>query len=160
MTRANSVEIGGRDSRTTSSIACRNDEPARSAFASSVIVSGNCLLNALSRPFLRRFSQKRGRKNPTNPPIRRASGFPNVGKMTDKATMISGMPTIEAPQIARYSDGLRRRSARASSRDRLAPKSRPSTTLLSWASAWLWASMSEIGPWPELFAASAFGVEA
>ena len=30
---ANSVEIGGRDSRTTISIACRKDDPARSAFA-------------------------------------------------------------------------------------------------------------------------------
>ena len=47
MTRANSVEIGGRDSRTTSSIAWRNEEPARSAFAIRVIVSGSCLLNAL-----------------------------------------------------------------------------------------------------------------
>ena len=58
MTRPNSVEIGGRDSRTTSSIACRNDEPARSALAISVIVSGNCLLKAFSRPLMRRLSQK------------------------------------------------------------------------------------------------------
>ena len=49
MTRPNSIEIGGRDSRTTSSMAWRNDEPARSAFAISVTVSGSCLLNALSR---------------------------------------------------------------------------------------------------------------
>ena len=47
MTRANSVEIGGCVSRTTISMACRNDEPARSALAISVIVSGSCLLNAL-----------------------------------------------------------------------------------------------------------------
>ena len=47
MTRLNSVEIGGRDSRTTSSTAWRNDEPARRALARSVIVSGSCLLNAL-----------------------------------------------------------------------------------------------------------------
>ena len=46
MTRPNSVEIGGRDSRTTSSMAWRNDEPARSALAISVIVSGSCLLKA------------------------------------------------------------------------------------------------------------------
>ena len=64
MTRPNSVEIGGRDSRTTSSMACRNDEPARRAFAIRVIVSGSCLLNASRRPFLRRASQKRGRKKP------------------------------------------------------------------------------------------------
>ena len=55
MTRPNSVEIGGRDSRTTSSMACRNDEPARSALAIRVIVSGSCLLKALRRPLLRRF---------------------------------------------------------------------------------------------------------
>ena len=61
---ANSVEIGGRDSRTTSSMACRNDEPARRALAMSVIVSGSCLLNASRRPLLRRSSQKRGRRNP------------------------------------------------------------------------------------------------
>ena len=69
MTRPNSVEIGGRDSRTTISIACRNDEPARSALAIRVIVSGSCLLNALSRPFLRRLSQKRGSRKPTKAPI-------------------------------------------------------------------------------------------
>ena len=45
MTRPNSVEIGGRDSRTTSSTAWRNDEPARRALAIRVIVSGSCLLN-------------------------------------------------------------------------------------------------------------------
>ena len=44
MTRENSVEIGGRDSRTTSSIAWRNDEPARSALPMRVIVSGRLLV--------------------------------------------------------------------------------------------------------------------
>ena len=68
MTRPNSVEIGGRDSRTTSSMACRNDEPARSALAISVIVSGSCLLNALRRPALRRPSQKRGSMKPIERP--------------------------------------------------------------------------------------------
>ena len=51
----------------------------------------------------------------------------------------SGTPTIEPAQIARNSDGLSLRSARAMSRARFAPKSRFSTTLLSWASATLWA---------------------
>ena len=46
MTRPNSVEIGGRDSRTTSSMAWRNDDPARRALAMRVMVSGSCLLNA------------------------------------------------------------------------------------------------------------------
>ena len=160
MTRANSVEIGGRDSRTTSSIACRNEEPARRALASSVIVSGSCLLNALRRLPLRRFSQKRGRKNPMNAPISRNSGFPSVGRMTERTTMISGMPTIDAPQIARNSEGFRRRSARARSRARFAPKSRCSRPLLSWASVWLWAIKSLIGPCPPPFAASSFGADA
>jgi hypothetical protein len=61
MTRLNSVEIGGRDSRTTSSIAWRNEEPARSAFAMSVIVSGSCLLNWLSRD-ARRQAEDIGRR--------------------------------------------------------------------------------------------------
>ena len=64
MTRENSIEIGGRDSRTTSSIAWRNDDPERRAFAISVTVSGSCLLNALSRPPLRQFSQNRGAMKP------------------------------------------------------------------------------------------------
>ena len=50
-------------------MACRNDEPARSALAIRVIVSGSCLLKAFSRPPLRRLSQKRGMKKPMNPPI-------------------------------------------------------------------------------------------
>ena len=72
MTRLNSVEIGGRDSRTTSSIAWRNEEPARSALASSVIVSGSCLLNAFRRPLLRRLSQNRGSRKPMNAPTIRS----------------------------------------------------------------------------------------
>ena len=79
MTRLNSVEIGGRDSRTTSSMACRNDEPARSALAMSVIVSGSCLLKAFRRPPLRRLSQKRGSRNPINAPTSNAIGDPRAG---------------------------------------------------------------------------------
>ena len=79
MTRLNSVEIGGRDSRTTSSTAWRNEEPARRPLASSVIVSGSCLLNAPRRPALRRFSQKRGSKNPRNAPTSSASGLRSAG---------------------------------------------------------------------------------
>ena len=81
MTRPNSVEIGGRDSRTTSSMAWRNDEPARSAFASRVIVSGSCLLKALSRPLLRRPSQNRGRKKPmSDADEQRRSGCRSAGR--------------------------------------------------------------------------------
>ncbi len=51
-----------------------------------------------------------------------------------------------AIQITMYSDGLSRRSARAISRARLAPKSRCSTTLLSCASASLdWSAWAM--PW-------------
>ena len=62
MTRANSVEIGGRASRTTSSMACRNEEPARRAFAIRVIVSGSCLLNWLIRLPWRRWTYQRGQE--------------------------------------------------------------------------------------------------
>ncbi len=58
-----------------------------------------------------------------------------VGIATDSSTISSGTPTMVAAQMTRYSLGLRRRSARAISRARFAPKSRCSTTLLSWASA-------------------------
>ena len=96
MTRANSIEIGGRVSRTTSSMAWRNDDPARSALAISVIVSGSCLLNAPSRPLRRRASQNRGRKNPTTMPISRTSGFRSVGTKADRNRSRSGTPTIDA----------------------------------------------------------------
>ena len=79
MTRPNSVEIGGRDSRTTSSIAWRNEEPARSAFAIRVIVSGSCLLNEPRRLDLRRPSQKRGSMNPISAPMSSTIGLPSVG---------------------------------------------------------------------------------
>ena len=103
MTRPNSVEIGGRDSRTTSSIAWRNEEPARSALAISVIVSGSCLLNDLRRPDLRRPSQKRGSMKPTSRPISRTSGLRRAGKATEKATIRSGTPIVVAAQMTRYS---------------------------------------------------------
>ena len=83
MTRPNSVEIGGRDSRTTSSTAWRNEEPARRALAIRVIVSGSCLLNDLRRPDLRRPSQKRGSMNPISSPTMRNSGLRRVGSTTD-----------------------------------------------------------------------------
>ena len=60
----------------------------------------------------------------------------------------TGTPTIDPAQMARNSDGLSFRSARASSRGRFAPKSRPSTTLLRLASASLWAMRSLIGARP------------
>ncbi len=135
MTRANSVEIGGRDSRTTSSMACRNEEPARRALAISVIVSGSCLLNAFRRPFLRRLSQKRGNMKPMSMPTSSASGDCNADRKKPRMNSSTGTPTIDPSQMNRYSDGFRRRSARASSLARFAPKSRPSTTLLRLASA-------------------------
>jgi hypothetical protein len=46
-----------------------------------------------------------------------------------KMNIRTGTPTIDPSQMNRNSDGFRRRSARASSRARFAPKSRPSTTL-------------------------------
>src|SRR6478752_339913 len=146
MTRLNSVEIGGRDSRTTSSTAWRNDDPARRPLASSVIVSGSCLLNAPRRPALRRLSQKRGSRKPRNAPTMRASGLRSAGSASDATMNRNGSPKIAPIQIARNSDGLSFRSARAMSRARFAPKSRCSTTLLSWARATLWASRSEMPP--------------
>ena len=148
MTRPNSVEIGGRDSRTTSSIAWRNEEPARSALAIRVIVSGSCLLKALRRPLLRRLSQKRGSRKPISAPMTRKIGLPRAGSTTESASMMSGTPSVVPAQIIRYSLGLSLRSARAISRARLAPKSRCSTTLLSWASAWLDCSAAPRPPSP------------
>src|SRR2546423_2985825 len=142
MTRPNSVEMGGRDSRTTSSMACRNDEPALSALAMRVIVSGRFLLKALRRPPFRRPSQRRGRKKPTMPPTRRMSGLRSGGTPTLRKIMISGTPIVEPAQIARNSLTLSLRSARAISRARLAPKSRASTTRLKFAIAALWVSIS------------------
>ncbi len=80
MTRWNSVEIGGRASRTTSSIACRKDEPARRAFAIRVMVSGSCLLNWLRRLPWRRRTYQRGRKKPITAPTRRRIGFWSAGR--------------------------------------------------------------------------------
>ena len=156
MTRPNSVEIGGRDSRTTSSTAWRNDEPARSAFAIRVIVSGSCLLNEPRRLDLRRLSQKRGIQNPMSSPIRRTIGLRRAGNTTEKMTMPTGTPIVTAAQITRYSLTLRRRSARAISRARFAPKSRCSTTLLSWASAWLDCEGRRRGRWPPGYPRPAF----
>ena len=65
-----------------------------------------------------------------------------------KMTISTGTPMIEPAQIMRNSEGLSFRSARAMSRARFAPKSRPSTTLFRFASAWLWAIRSLIGPCP------------
>src|SRR5262245_60466649 len=137
MTRPNSVEIGGRDSRTTSSMAWRNEEPARRALAISVMVSGSCLLNELSRLDFRRFSQKRGSMNPIRAPMRSTIGLRSAGNTTDSTTIRTGTPIVHATQMTRYSLTFRRRSARAISRARFAPKSRCSTTLFSWDIAWL-----------------------
>ena len=99
MTRPNSVEIGGRDSRTTSSIAWRNEEPARSALAIRVIVSGSCLLNDLRRLDLRRPSQKRGSMNPISAPTSSTIGLPRVGSTTDSMSITSGTPSVVPAQI-------------------------------------------------------------
>ncbi len=151
MTRLNSVETGGRPSRTTSSIAWRKDEPARRAFAMRVIVSGSCLLNALMRPDLRRPSQKRGSMKPTRVPTSRNSGFPRAGMTTDSASITTGTPTVTPAHSIRYSETFSCRSARASSRARLAPKSRCSTTLLIWAIAaldWMAVARFWLSPSP------------
>ena len=76
----------------------------------------------------------------------------SAGKTTDSTTIRIGTPTVLAAQITRYSLTLSRRSARAISRARFAPKSRCSTTLFSWAIAWLDCSASA-RPWPPLAAA-------
>jgi hypothetical protein len=127
-------------------MACRNEEPARRALAIRVMVSGSCLLKAPSRPFRRRASQKRGSRKPISAPISRKSGLPRAGRNGDRANIATGMPTIEAPQMSRNSDGLSLRSARAMSRARFAPKSRCSTTLLRLLRAWLWAISSAMPP--------------
>ena len=60
---------------------------------------------------------------------------------------------IDPAQIARNSLGLSLRSARAMSRARFAPKSRCSTTRLSWARATLEAMHLGEPPWPVVAAA-------
>ena len=67
-------------------MAWRNEEPARSALAISVIVSGSCLLNEFSRLDLRRPSQKRGSMNPMNPPAISTIGLPSPGNGTTGPT--------------------------------------------------------------------------
>ncbi len=62
--------------------------------------------------------------------------------------MKTGIPTTAPTQMNRYSLTLSLRSARASSRDRFAPKSRSSTTRFSAATADDCAIRSLIGPWP------------
>ena len=81
MTRLNSVLMGGCVSRTTISMDCRNEEPARSELAMSVMVSARRLLKALRRSLLRRFSQKRGSHQPMTTAATYASGLPSVGRM-------------------------------------------------------------------------------
>ena len=48
-TRSNSTEMGGRASRVTSSMPCKNEDPARSELANRVMVSGSCVANAARR---------------------------------------------------------------------------------------------------------------
>ncbi len=160
ITRPNSVEIGGRDSRTTSSIAWRNEEPARRALAIRVIVSGSCLLNELRRLDLRRPSHSRGSMNPTRAPTSRTNGLPSVGRATESTSITSGTPTMQAAQIMRYSLTLRRRSARAISRAMFAPKSRCSTTRLSWLIAWLDWNAAARPAWSPALSGFSSGVEA
>ncbi len=82
-------------------MACRNDEPARSALAMSVMVSASRLLKALSRSALRRLSQKRGRQKPTTPPMSRKSGLPRVGKKGLSRNMRAGTPSVQPTRIMR-----------------------------------------------------------
>ena len=127
-TRPNSIVTGGEDSRTTISIACRNDEPARRALATRVMVSGSCLLNAFRRPARRRPSHIRGRKKPMTAPIASASPVPSGAKTTLSTRKMNGTARTAPAQMAMNSPGLSLRSALAMSRARLAPKSRSSTT--------------------------------
>ena len=65
-------------------------------------------------------------------------GLPRVGRTNESEQHHEpGRPSVVPAQITRYSEGFSCRSARAISRARFAPKSRCSTTLLSWVSAWL-----------------------
>src|SRR5664279_3484204 len=141
-TRPNSTVIGACASRTTIAIACRNDDPARRAFAMSVIVSGNCLLKALSRPVRRRPSHIRGIYRPMKKPMISARGEPRGCSTMLSMRKIIGTASAVAAQKAMNSPGLSLRSARAMSRARLAPKSRCSTTRFRRARATLWARMS------------------
>ena len=129
MTRLNSVEMGGCVSRTTSSMACRNEAPARRALATSVMVSARWSLKACRRLHLRRFTYQRGTHQPRMTATSRARGLSRPGRTVlprMKATM--GVPTTAAVRRARYSEGRSCRSARASSRAMLVPQSRRSTT--------------------------------
>ena len=157
-TRANSVDMGAWVSRTTISIACRNEAPARRALATSVIVSASWSLNFLSREFWRRRTQKRGRKKPTIAPTTRKSGLPSVGRMGDSRSMSTGTPTVVAAHRPRYSLTRSLRSARARSDAIWLPKScRSSLRLIARSaglaeSAWAqdWASPSGFAcSWPD-----------
>jgi hypothetical protein len=99
ITRWNSVDTGGSVSRTTISTACRNEEPARSALAMSVIVSARRELNARRRPPCRRRSQKRGTKKPTMAPMIRPSGPARAGRKSPPTTATrTGIAIIAAAQ--------------------------------------------------------------
>ena len=77
---------------------------------------------------------------------------------TDSMIIASGTPTVDPAQITRYSLGLSLRSARAISRARLAPKSRCSTTLLSWVRAALEDRAAPRPPCPVAGAAALSGL--
>ncbi len=95
---------------------------------------------------------------PMSAPTSQMSGLLNAEMTKPRMKNRTGMPTVAPAQIMRYSLTLSLRSARASSRARLAPKSRPSTTLFRLARAWLWAMRSLIGPWLAPAAAAASGL--
>ena len=109
---------------------------------------------------MRRLSQKRGMKKPTTPPMSRKSGLPRVGKKGLSRNMMAGTPMVQPTQIMMYSETFSLRSARASSRARLAPKSRSSTRLLIEASAALLARKSLTGPSPVFLGAASLRPEA
>ena len=155
MTRANSVEIGGRDSRTTSSIACRNEDPAPEVVGEQ-------------RDRVRQLVERvEAAALAVQPDARdeeadecadqQEQRVPSVGRMTDRTTMISGCRRSTRPRSwrTRTASGAGRRERGHARGWR---RSRCSTTLLRLASARLWAIMSLIGPCT--FAASGFGVEA
>ena len=138
MTRLNSVEMGGCVSRTTISMDCRNDEPARSELAMSVMVSARRPLNALRRLLLRRLSQNRGQPPADDrAPATYASGLPRLGTMVAPSrNTIAGMPSMAPAADGQELGGLEGQvRARQLARQVGAPVAAFSTTLLRSVSA-------------------------
>ena len=131
ITRPNSVEIGGWVSRTTSSVAWRNDDPERNALLKSVIVSARRELKAFRRFCWRRWTYMRGSRYPSNAATTSISGlarsFTNVCPSSQNNATIAN---IARTRTMTYSSGRSVRSARARSRATRSLQARRSTTRL------------------------------